>query len=333
MQVILLVSYICLLCTYSGHCTSDFRIVGGVDCLADEHRFLVSLRRSDRHICGGTLLSSKWVLTAAHCFKLYPAPTKYYSVVAGLKNINEKSNSVQSSRVYHYTVHGEYERRSYGIEHDIALILLENDISPSNTVSFVKLPSKQVTASLAAECNVSLVMGWGTQRAIPLSTSREDIKYGDDFNPNVQCVNLTVIENSECEALINISISEEQLCATGGATRDACIGDSGGPILCNKVQVGIISFGIACAVEDTAGVYMRVDSYLDFIADTRKKRKEYLMDRSSKDRSSGSYSSESNFIDKHAHDYNSTGHKSFSRQIRYLTPTLVLTIFRGIFNV
>ncbi|XP_036147587.1 anionic trypsin-like [Monomorium pharaonis] len=62
---------------------------------------------------------------------------------------------------------------------------------------------------------------------------------------------------------------EKQLCAglpEGG--RDACQGDSGGPLLCNGTQVGIVSWGEGCARPNRAGVYSRVDFYLEWLNET-----------------------------------------------------------------
>lgn len=56
---------------------------------------------------------------------------------------------------------------------------------------------------------------------------------------------------------------------TGAEGRDACDGDGGGPLVCEKegtwYQVGIVSFGIGCGRRSIPGVYTRVSSYTDWI--------------------------------------------------------------------
>ena len=53
--------------------------------------------------------------------------------------------------------------------------------------------------------------------------------------------------------------------------KDACTGDSGGPLICAEndrpVLRGITSWGLGCAEANAPGVYTRVEQYLDWIED------------------------------------------------------------------
>lgn len=67
-------------------------------------------------------------------------------------------------------------------------------------------------------------------------------------------------------------MSDKQLCAGGREGFDACIGDSGAPLVAensqagNKYLAGIVSFGtLPCGKYDHPGVYTRVDKYIDWI--------------------------------------------------------------------
>jgi hypothetical protein len=67
-------------------------------------------------------------------------------------------------------------------------------------------------------------------------------------------------------------LTADQICA-GRRDTDSCQGDSGGPLIkVNKngcpYQIGVVSWGVKCAVEDTPSVYTRVSKYADWIAET-----------------------------------------------------------------
>lgn len=49
----------------------DPHIVGGTDALDGAHPYMVSLRLKNRHFCGGSIISKRYILTAAHCLMQY----------------------------------------------------------------------------------------------------------------------------------------------------------------------------------------------------------------------------------------------------------------------
>lgn len=68
-----------------------------------------------------------------------------------------------------------------------------------------------------------------------------------------------------------IKLGNGQICAGGERNRDACIGDSGGPLMHLDRKVirwilsGVVSYGDKCGLINMPGVYTRVDYYLDWI--------------------------------------------------------------------
>ena len=66
------------------------RVVNGVDASPHSWPWQISLRVRGRHICGGSLIRSDWVVTAAHCVDRNPSPSGY-TVVVGTVNVTIRS--------------------------------------------------------------------------------------------------------------------------------------------------------------------------------------------------------------------------------------------------
>jgi hypothetical protein len=85
----------------------------------------------------------------------------------------------------------------------------------------------------------------------------------------LQEVEIPVVSNAACNAEYGGIITDVMLCAgVLDGSADACIGDSGGPLLVEgsngHVQVGIVSFGQDCAL--SYGVYTRLSEFDDWIS-------------------------------------------------------------------
>ncbi|CAG9814433.1 unnamed protein product [Phaedon cochleariae] len=227
------------------------RIVGGKPCVKENHGFMVSIRRPlHQHICGGSLLSRLWVLSAAHC------KAWYCSAIIGLTNDKTDIDSSIVSSFAEWKPHPHYQKAK--LINDIALGKLEEAVEYD---SFVRLPNKPVsTDDLLSACGrKALVMGWGAMsHSIAQATEK------------LQCVYLPVISKDECLGLyssynnpVKLMSIEQGICTFSDEKKDACSGDSGGPLLCEDVQYGVVSWGKDCAV--FPGVYTRVDVHLEFI--------------------------------------------------------------------
>ncbi|XP_032672461.1 trypsin-1-like [Odontomachus brunneus] len=147
--------------------------------------------------------------------------------------------------------------RFLDMQHDIGLFRLRRPLRTNAYVQYVALPLEYVANLQKMYIEHCVVVGWG--RHIPDSN-----KGSGTYLRHVQ---IPLISAIECP-MPNVH-KEAQICAgllEGG--RDACQGDSGGPLMCNGTQVGIVSWGEGCARPNTAGVYSRVDFYLDWVNET-----------------------------------------------------------------
>lgn len=87
---------------------------------------------------------------------------------------------------------------------------------------------------------------------------------------HLQKLYVPVLDQYVCEqSYSNFLISSGMVCAGYlDATKDACIGDSGGPLALNGKLFGIVSWGIGCATENHPGVYSYVPKFKDWILAT-----------------------------------------------------------------
>nr|CAI5832232.1 unnamed protein product [Callosobruchus analis] len=177
--------FVLLLC--SQYCNAlKGRIVGGKVCTDEKHEFTVAL--ADRSFvvkCGGSLLESRWVLTAAHCCG---AMVRLRYAMAGLSTnpvSDYISDSVTVTMIDQCITHPDYKQAD--LVNDIALLRLNKDVSESATISYVGLPTSKLQGDIHKWCTHALVMGWGW------------LDYHTRERPSkLQCVTLDVIATSDC---------------------------------------------------------------------------------------------------------------------------------------
>ncbi|KAK9971139.1 hypothetical protein ABG768_027030 [Culter alburnus] len=210
--------------------------------------------------CGGVLIDSCWILSAAHCFQ-ERFEEKHLQVVLGRTFRLQNSSSEQIFDVEKYWIHEQYDDETY--DNDIALFKLKSESGICAIYSPEVLPACLPEPNLAlpdwTECEIS---GYGKEEEFSPFYS-ERIKRGMvRLWPQDQCVP---------EKLSGRLVTSNMLCA--GDTRgldDACKGDSGGPLVCQKngrmILMGLISWGDGCGKKDIPGVYTRVTKYSNWIS-------------------------------------------------------------------
>lgn len=231
------------------------RIVGGIDTEHSEVSFIVSLQDRGHHVCGGSLIASNWVLTAAHCFTF----TQPDTIVIGSTDLREAGEE-DSFAIKQVIAHPEYAQSS-SVSHDIALIELESAIDGEPVALNILDLSRQSDILMTTA-------GWGALN----ETSQQ-------FSPILQSVNVPLVDRELCEEMLQTLVPSPQqlvdnsmLCAGYElGERDACQGDSGGPLFYRHpetdrpVLVGVVSWGVGCAREQAPGVYADVHKFTDWI--------------------------------------------------------------------
>jgi trypsin len=207
------------------------RVVGGTN--AQITPWQISLVSSgwfgDSHICGGSLIGSKTVLTAAHCCDGSSASSlkvKYDGV--------DRTKLGTTNPVSKVTMHPQYS--SSTIDNDYCVLTLTNTVSPSSTVALIEIADKSPASGEKAQ-----LTGWGktsgSTNTLPtqLQFVEMDILSADDCKPKWSDVN---------------AITSNMICAQHKSA-SGCNGDSGGPLVSGGKLVGVVSWGANGCPPDT----------------------------------------------------------------------------------
>ena len=228
------------------------RIVGGEPARKNEFPWQVSLvsKFGSRPRCGGSLLSSTTVLTAAHC----ELPVFLMRVVLGDHDVTASDGEIVVTPAQ-WINHPQYDR--FTNNNDFAIIRLSSSVTFSSFITPVCLPS----TTQNYEQREAIVTGWGTLYS---SGPQPDVlhKVGVSTITNTQCTTNTLYSPSD--------LTTSMLCARGDG-KDSCQGDSGGPLIAPEgggryfSVIGVVSFGYGCALPNAPGVYSRVSAVVGWI--------------------------------------------------------------------
>ncbi|XP_071401152.1 chymotrypsin-like elastase family member 2A [Centroberyx affinis] len=237
------------------------RVVNGVDARPHSWPWQISLQIEHNgystHTCGGSLIATNWVLTAAHCINM----TLNYLVFVGKHDLRVSEPNTKAIWPAKIIVHEQWTN-SVSEGNDIAMIKLSEHVSLTNQVQLACVPAPNTILPDNYPCYIT---GWGR------------LYTGGPSPPTLQQALLPIVDHDICSQSNwwGNGIRRSMVCAGGGVVA-GCNGDSGGPLNCKNWRTGVWEVrGIASFVSPRAcnfpmkpTVFTRVSNFNEWIHKT-----------------------------------------------------------------
>ncbi|XP_048764650.2 trypsin-1-like isoform X2 [Ostrea edulis] len=239
------------------------RVIGGEETRMGSLPWMAMLTENGAQVCGGSIVSDRLILTAAHCFeKAESLDVRRWRVIVGKHHLLFQDLFEQTHTINRIIMHEGYDNVT--VRNDIAILVLNNHVMYNSFVMPVCLPGFSLSSLLSHHghsTTYGIVAGWGITR--------------EDYPKYVlNQVTLPILNDRVCAAhdwYGSLFLPQTTFCAgyeQGG--RDACAGDSGSPFIIKYhngiwVQIGITSWGLDCAQPRLPGIYTDVTMYMTWI--------------------------------------------------------------------
>ncbi|CAF0754652.1 unnamed protein product [Adineta steineri] len=252
---------------------SSDRIINGETVVKNSWPYIVYIQIGERSWCGGSLIDSWNVLTAAHC--TYGRHTHEFTLWFGVHKLDERINEMNMGIVEKRSIQQIINHPNYTIypiktyENDLAILRLSQSVEETAYIRYLCiLPPNNRIINIHLDDQVEIV-GWGYINK--LLSNGTFIRQTNEL----QQAMITVLPDYNCmEYKIDDQIlfqSKYMICAGSKDYKtDSCQGDSGGPLMIKYnnqwYAIGLVSFGSTeCAKQGAAGVYTRLSMYSEWI--------------------------------------------------------------------
>lgn len=245
-----------------------FKIVGGELTTIENQPWFAAIYKKNRggsvtYLCGGSLITPCWVVSATHCFINNPVKEDYMVYLGRSRlSLTTTTPGEMKFEVEQLILHEDYSAESLAHHNDIALLKIRSSegrcAQPSRSIQTICLPSEFNEPRFGMSCEIT---GFGQE-------SSNDYLYSE----YLKATNVRLISYRECQQphYYGSEITNEMLCAADPQWEtDSCQGDSGGPLICltqgHQTLTGIVSWGRGCALKNKPGVYTRVSHFVPWI--------------------------------------------------------------------
>ncbi|CAG0897273.1 unnamed protein product, partial [Cyprideis torosa] len=221
--------------------------------------FFVKKTAGYEFLCGGVLISTRHLLTAAHYVK--NVDPYHLQVRLGEWEVNNKDEPIEHQDYFVEYIHVHPEYKPGPEFNDIAIVTLTKQVYITNNVHVACLPQNQYENFDSYRC---IATGWGKN------------SFDGSFQTIMKKVDLPMYTHDDCQAALRrtrlghrFRLHENFVCAGGEKGKDACTGDGGGPLICEKeghaIVAGITAWGIGCGTEGVPGVYAALAPHVPWI--------------------------------------------------------------------
>ncbi|KAF2904496.1 hypothetical protein ILUMI_01679 [Ignelater luminosus] len=236
------------------------RIIGGHRANIKDYPFMAYLAKTaaadwGNFRGGASIVSSHWALTAAHCMLFISD----YEIEEGRAFVRGNTSFWKWNYTEHMIVksivHELYD--TYTNDYDIALLKVDSAFDGKYERP-IPLVDSDYEYDVGSEVTA---LGWGTTDA-DIGSVSDELNY----------VDVHIIDHGKCHDLLGgestLQLTDRMVCAMAPG-KDACVYDSGGPLIQNGLLIGIVSWGpIPCADPTEPGVYTKVSYFSSWIRRT-----------------------------------------------------------------
>jgi len=202
------------------------RIVNGQEAVVGQFPWQASLKQNGYHFCGGSLVASKYIVSAAHCHTTN-------KVFAQLGVVDLLDDAAYKREIVSFTKHPNYSSQT--LDYDYAVLEMKSD-APKNVDSVQPIEMAEA-ATNKQYSGTAITSGWG-------------YTYGfDHVTPNqLYYSTLPLVSQSTCNGIWGhaVTITDRIQCAGGDGQSTVCAGDSGGPLVIQEngknILIGITSW-------------------------------------------------------------------------------------------
>ncbi|KAL5273817.1 hypothetical protein ACFFRR_000523 [Megaselia abdita] len=229
-------------------------IIGGQTILKGSWPWLVAIylaynKKNTRFLCGGNLITSKTILTSAHCIRDSQSELRSQDllIAAGKHDINNwQEDSNQFRAVDRFFIHPDYKTGRY--DADVAVIIVKETITFNDNVRPICLWNDDPDLNKIAGQN-GTVVGWGRTRT-------------QEVSPVPKKIIATIIDGLDCvysnEYFFNIT-SKRTFCAGNRNGEGPCKGDSGGGLAIHRNEKWFLRGTVSAALGLKDGSHPQCD--------------------------------------------------------------------------